>query len=991
MKNVRRIAKIPLLLLGIFLSGGGLAAARHASAWGLAFGLGMVGAGLAALILTHQGSSKGPEPELPRDAAGRRLVENALRESENRYRELFENANDILYTHDLQGNFTSVNRAAESITGYSRLEALQMNINQVVAPESLAEATAKLRRLLEGDAPEGYELEIIAKDGRRVPVEIRTSVTYRGGRPCGFQGSARDITGRRTAENALRQAEARHRTIIENALEGIFQTTRDGKFLSCNTALARIFGYDSPEQLMSAVHDIQTQLYVDGSRRQECTRRLETDGSISEFEFQAYRKDGRVIWLSEKTRTVKDKDGRPLYYEGFIEDITERKRVAEDIRRAKEEAEAASLAKSQFLANMSHEIRTPINGIIGMTELALSTGLSLEQREYLETVKNCADSLLSLVNDILDLSRLEVSKLSLHPVRFCLRETLDKSLNMLALRAHQKGLELSCNILPEVPDDLIGDPDRLRQIIVNLVGNAVKFTERGDVVLHVQSELLSAGEATLHFTVTDTGIGIPEGIQEAIFEAFSQADGSMSRRYGGTGLGLSISTQLAHLMGGHIWVESKEGVGSAFHFTASFVLPDARSAQPQCSPSGEFHGVSVLIVDDNETSRRVLQAMLLNWGMRPLLADGSDTTPARLHAALDAGTPPAVILVDAVLSGGDGFALARQIRAEEPFRYTPIVMLTSSDETRVEARCVEAGVDRHVVKPVRQADLLATIQDALLRSASGPSGGPHPEPGAALLTADGPTDSSPDLLRILVAEDNPVNQLLITRLLEKMGHRVTHATNGREVLALLEANRFDLVLMDVQMPELDGLETTLLVRQQEQSGPIRTPIVAMTAHAMDGDEERCLAAGMDAYVSKPIRIVEFMRTLERVVPHGFMARLGILTDGGLDPLFDRQEVMSRFGGDTHLFHEAAELFCASAPRMLIQLREAISAGQNDKAARIAHTIKGSVGNFGGKAAIDAAQRLEVLARQGDLAGVAVGLKNLETEIERLVPVLMGSR
>jgi CheY-like chemotaxis protein len=247
------------------------------------------------------------------------------------------------------------------------------------------------------------------------------------------------------------------------------------------------------------------------------------------------------------------------------------------------------------------------------------------------------------------------------------------------------------------------------------------------------------------------------------------------------------------------------------------------------------------------------------------------------------------------------------------------------------------------------------------------------------------------LLRILVAEDNPVNQLLITRLLEKMGHRVTHATNGREVLALLEANRFDLVLMDVQMPELDGLETTLLVRQQEQSGPIRTPIVAMTAHAMDGDEERCLAAGMDAYVSKPIRIVEFMRTLERVVPHGFMARLGILTDGGLDPLFDRQEVMSRFGGDTHLFHEAAELFCASAPRMLIQLREAISAGQNDKAARIAHTIKGSVGNFGGKAAIDAAQRLEVLARQGDLAGVAVGLKNLETEIERLVPVLMGSR
>lgn len=986
MKKLRRVAKIPFLLIGILLTGTTIAWSSvdsHAGlpVWPALLGLGIAGfAGISSLLQRPR------EPERHGDGLP---VEKALQESEDRYRELFENAYDVLYTHDLEGRFLSINKAAERLTGYTKAEATRMNIMQVVAPEYLKDALAKLHVMVARSTPMTYELEIIAKNGSRIPLEIRTSVLCRNGRPPVVLGIARDIALRKSTENALRQAEARYRGIIENALEGIFQTTPDGRFVSCNPALARIFGYDSPEELMTTVTNIREQLYIDGNQRETSSRQLEEKGSISGFEFQARRKDGSIIWLSENARLVRGEDGRPLYYEGFMEDITERRRVAEDLHRAKEAAEAASRAKSQFLANISHEIRTPINGIIGMSELALSTHLTAEQREYLETVKNCADALLSLVNDFLDFSKLEAGKLSLDPIRFSLRETLDRTLNMLALRAHQKGLELSCNILPDVPDSLIGDPDRLQQVIANLVGNAIKFTDRGDVVLHVQTETLQPFQARLHFTVTDTGIGIPEDKRQLIFGAFSQADGSMTRKYGGTGLGLTISSQLVLMMGGEIWVESRVGAGSAFHFTAVFGLPDSRFVPGKTNLLSELVDVPVLIVDDNPTNRRILQATLINWRMKPSLAGSASQALEAMRTAHATGRPYELVLLDAMMPGVDGFTLAQQIRQEPGIRHTPIMMLTSTGGACADSQLCEVEINERLIKPVRQADLLEAIRNVAANRAPFPGGpaastadrlGPQPESPAQETT-------HPQVLRILVAEDNPVNQLVATRLLAKMGHHVEQACTGSQVLEAMNRQRFDLILMDVQMPELDGLESAALIRSREAARGVYTPIVAMTAHAMEGDRERCLAAGMDAYIAKPIRVAEFIQTLERVIPSGFHSRSEGLWESASDPVIDREEVMSRFGDDSTLYMEAAELLRNSVPRLLAQLNEAILAEDCEAAARAAHTIKGSVGNFGGRAAAEAAQKLENLARQGDKPAIPGALKMLENEIERLLPAL----
>ncbi len=895
-----------------------------------------------------------------------------------------DQAADAVFWIAQDGRLLYANQSACRILGYARESLLAMSIFEIDRTLTADCWNASWRRMKES-GPVTLESACRCSDGRSIPVEITWNcLTFEGQDfACAF---ARDIAARKAAELALRRTEARYRSIIDNALEGIFQTTRDGRFVSCNPALARIFGYSTPEELMQAVTDIRGQLYVDGSKREEVIRLLEEKGAVAGHEFQAYRKDGAVIWLSENTRLVRDEKGEPLYYEGFIEDITERKRAAEDLRRAKEAAEAASRAKSQFLANMSHEIRTPINGIIGMTELALSTNLSPEQREYLETVKNCADSLLSLIDDILDLSRLEVGRLELHPVPFSLRETLKRTLDMLALRAHRKGLELSCNVLPDVPDLLVGDPNRLRQVIANLAGNAIKFTERGDVIVHVQSDLHRPDGVSLHFTVTDTGIGVPEDKREVIFEAFSQADGSMTRKYGGTGLGLSISSQLVRLMGGRIWVESAVGEGSAFHFTARFSLPERAAAESCTGEHEKLVGIPVLVADGNPTSRRVLQAMLIRWGMEPSLASDGRTTLALLRSAAASGKPFAVALLDARMAGPEGTALAREIRRQEALEHTRIVMLATADGMGIAS--TYAGTDGYLTKPVREADL----RDMLLRvlDPAAPAGHlpspPRAGARARIRDADAADTAGATRLSILVAEDSPVNQLLVTRLLERMGHRVTQARNGNEALTLLERGRFDLVLMDIQMPELDGLAAAETIRRKETDRHV--PIVAMTAHAMEGNRERCLAAGMDAYVSKPIRIDEFLQTLARLVPGGFDRGLVRPDRRSAAPEVDRDLIASRFGGDGELFREAAGIFRDCVPDLLAGLEDAIGSGDCDRTARAAHRIRGSLANFGKSAALEIAERLEADARRGDLAACAAAFRKLESEMDRLVPILL---
>ncbi len=790
-----------------------------------------------------------------------------------------------------------------------------------------------------------------------------------------------EITERKRAEKKLAESEARYKVLFEGTAEGILAADLETKaFIYANPAMRKLLGY-SEEELkrlnVPALHPKEALAHV-----------------ISEFEAQArgekslasnipcLRKDGTVIYADINTALVSI-NGRDCNV-GFFTDITDRKRADDMLHQAKASAEAANRAKGEFLANMSHEIRTPMNGIIGMTGLLLDTDLTAEQRDYVETVSSSADSLLTVVNDILDFSKIEAGKLDLEILDFDLRITLEELNDILAVKPQEKGLEYTCLIEAEVPSLLRGDPGRLRQVLTNLVGNATKFTSEGEVSLRVTMQEEQESRVVLQFAVSDTGMGIPRDRIESLFESFTQVDASTTRKYGGTGLGLTISRQLVEIMGGQIGVESEERKGSTFWFTTVFQKQPA-SRERAVEPVEDIRGKRVLVVDDNATSRLLLKKHLLSWHCRQDEAPDGETALISLRAAIEEGDPFKLAILDMQMPGMDGEMLGCKIKEEESLRDTLLVLLVSMGRRGDVARLREIGFSAYLNKPLKQSQLYDCLVTVLGGKVDQEDSRPR-----TMVTRHSIAEERKRKIRILVAEDNPTNQKVALAILDKLGYRADAVANGQEALKALETVPYDLVLMDVQMPEMDGFEATQRIRGAESKvRNHKIPIIAMTAHALKGDREKCLEAGMDDYVSKPVKPQELVEAVERCFDGASWEGpvKATVANSNEKDIFDKSILLDVLSGDEELLKTILQGFLEDTPNQINTLKEAQRSGDASQIARQAHPLKSASSSVGATVMQELALQIETEGEAGNLEQTASLIDVLERAFEELKSVL----
>ena len=792
---------------------------------------------------------------------------------------------------------------------------------------------------------------------------------------------------RKRVEAALEHERSLLHTLMDHLPDNIYFKDAASRFIRISKAMATQFGLNDPAE---AVGKTDFNFFTEEHARQAMADEeeiLRSGQAVINKEEKETWPDGHTTWTLTTKMPLLDEQGRTVGTFGLSRDVTERRRAAEALQRAKEEAEAASRAKSTFLANTSHEIRTPLNAIMGMTELVLKSHLTPRQREFLATVRDSGEALLSVINDILDFSKIEAGKLVLEHQTFDLRESLGDTMKSFAIAAAGQGLELACFIHPDVPRMVVGDYGRLRQIVVNLVGNAIKFTKQGEVILEVSLEpplenSLPAAESgtdvALHFLVSDTGMGIPEGRRSAIFEMFEQADNSMTRRYGGAGLGLAIASRLVGLMQGRIWVESEVGEGSDFHFTVRLGLASPEVEKAIRPEPARLHGLRVLAVDDNATNRRLLEEILRGWRMVPATAAGAREALAMIAQAREAGEPYDLVLTDAHMPDVNGFALVEQIRRDPSSGSIVVMMLTSGDRPEDTVRCEQLGIAAYLLKPIKQSELLEAIELGLGISL----------PVEQVALADDRESRRVRPLHILLVEDSLINQKLAVALLQGEGHQVTVAHNGREAIDAFERGSFDLVVMDVQMPEMDGLEATARIRAKQRQTGSHTPIIAMTAYALKGDRQRCLEAGMDGYIAKPIRADELFEAIETLFAGSVPAAARPTPVVPEPPVVDWPNALSIAQGDPAILKSMVEAALEEIPRQMAAIREAV--GNHHPAGwRIpAHTLKGGLRYFGLGRAFNHAARLEELAQANRVDDAAAVLVDLDQEIARFLPALL---